>query len=68
MSGGWTSGNANISNLYCGMRYNEFVGGVGSYHFPDGSPRPGTGDSAQRLREQDFDGIDAEVLIRRFMG
>ncbi|HKD65830.1 MAG TPA: amidohydrolase family protein [Candidatus Binataceae bacterium] len=53
----------NIANLYCGMRYNEFVGGLaGSYHFPDGSPRPGTGDSAQRLREQDFDGIDAEVL------
>ncbi len=42
----------NIANLYCGMRYNEFVGGLaGSYHFPDGSPRPGTGDSAQRLRE-----------------
>jgi uncharacterized protein len=33
-----------------------------SYWNPDGSPGPGTGDGAQRLREQDADGIDAEVL------
>ncbi len=34
----------------------------GSYWEPDGSPAPGTGDAAQRLAEQDRDGIDAEVL------
>ena len=33
-----------------------------SYWNPDGSPAPGTGDGVQRLREQDRDGIDAEVL------
>jgi predicted TIM-barrel fold metal-dependent hydrolase len=33
-----------------------------SYWNPDGSPAPGTGDGVQRLREQDQDGIDAEVL------
>jgi predicted TIM-barrel fold metal-dependent hydrolase len=33
-----------------------------SYWNPDGSPGPGTGDGGQRLREQDQDGIDAEVL------
>ncbi len=33
-----------------------------SYWNDDGSPVAGTGDAAQRLREQDFDGIDAEVL------
>jgi len=34
----------------------------GSYWEPDGSPVPGTGDAVQRLREQDDDGLDAEVL------
>jgi predicted TIM-barrel fold metal-dependent hydrolase len=35
----------------------------GSYWEPDGvTPVPGTGDAAQRLREQDLDGVDAEVL------
>ena len=33
-----------------------------SYWNDDGTPVAGTGDAAQRLREQDFDGIDAEVL------
>jgi predicted TIM-barrel fold metal-dependent hydrolase len=33
-----------------------------SYWNADGSPAPGTGDAAQRLREQDLDAIDAEVL------
>jgi predicted TIM-barrel fold metal-dependent hydrolase len=33
-----------------------------SYWNDDGSPVAGTGDAAQRLREQDADGIDAEVL------
>ena len=35
----------------------------GSYWDPDGTPVPGTGDGAQRLREQDRDGIDAEILF-----
>jgi predicted TIM-barrel fold metal-dependent hydrolase len=34
----------------------------GSYWNEDGTPVPGTGDAGQRLREQDADGIDAEVL------
>lgn len=34
----------------------------GSYWEEDGSPIPGTGPAAQRLSEQDRDGIDAEVL------
>src|SRR5712671_3618157 len=34
-----------------------------SYYNEDGSPREGAGDGAQRLREQDLDGIDAEVLF-----
>ena len=34
-----------------------------SYFKPDGSPNDGAGDAAQRLREQDEDGIDAEVLF-----
>jgi uncharacterized protein len=33
-----------------------------SYWNDDGTAAAGTGDAAQRLREQDFDGIDAEVL------
>lgn len=33
-----------------------------SYWQADGSRAPGAGDGAQRLREQDQDGIDAEVL------
>jgi predicted TIM-barrel fold metal-dependent hydrolase len=35
----------------------------GSYYKPDGSPAEGAGDARQRLREQDEDGIDAEVLF-----
>jgi len=34
-----------------------------SYYKPDGSPNDGAGDAVQRLREQDEDGIDAEVLF-----
>ena len=37
--------------------------GVASYFNPDGTPAPGTGGPVQRLREQDEDGIDAEVLF-----
>jgi predicted TIM-barrel fold metal-dependent hydrolase len=35
----------------------------GSYYNADGSPAEGAGDARQRLREQDIDGIDAEVLF-----
>ena len=35
----------------------------GSYFNEDGSAAEGAGDAAQRLREQDLDGIDAEVLF-----
>ena len=35
----------------------------GSYYNADGSPAEGAGPAAQRLREQDHDGIDAEVLF-----
>jgi len=58
----WTRDN--VGNLYCGLPYDRYVpANAATYHFPDGSPRPGTGDAAQRLREQDADGIDAEVLF-----
>jgi predicted TIM-barrel fold metal-dependent hydrolase len=39
----------------------KFAGG--SYFKPDGSPAEGAGDAKQRLREQDEDGIDAEILF-----
>jgi predicted TIM-barrel fold metal-dependent hydrolase len=59
--GQWTRDN--VGNLYCGLRYDEFTPKTAAtYHNPDGSPRPGTGDAVQRLKEQDQDGIDAEVL------
>ncbi len=35
----------------------------GTYYKPDGSAAEGAGDAKQRLREQDLDGIDAEVLF-----
>jgi predicted TIM-barrel fold metal-dependent hydrolase len=35
----------------------------GSYYKPDGSANDGAGPAEQRLREQDEDGIDAEVLF-----
>jgi uncharacterized protein len=34
-----------------------------SYYKPDGSPNDGAGPGQQRLREQDEDGVDAEVLF-----
>jgi predicted TIM-barrel fold metal-dependent hydrolase len=34
-----------------------------SHWNPDGSRFPGTGDGAQRLREQDQDGLDAEIMF-----
>jgi predicted TIM-barrel fold metal-dependent hydrolase len=33
-----------------------------SYWLDDGTPAPGTGSPQQRLREQDDDGVDAEIL------
>jgi predicted TIM-barrel fold metal-dependent hydrolase len=52
-----------VGNLVCDLPYDEFVSPTGArYHNMDGSLRPGTGSGAQRLREQDIDGIDAEVL------
>lgn len=33
-----------------------------TYYNPDGSAAPGAGDAVQRLREQDQDGVDAEIL------
>jgi predicted TIM-barrel fold metal-dependent hydrolase len=35
----------------------------GSYWNDDGTPAAGTGSPSQRLREQDLDGLDAEVLF-----
>ncbi|HZS14419.1 MAG TPA: amidohydrolase family protein [Candidatus Dormibacteraeota bacterium] len=60
----------NVGNLYCGLRFDEFTPATaGTYFHPDGSPRPGTGNAVQRLREQDLDGISAEVLYPPvFMG
>jgi predicted TIM-barrel fold metal-dependent hydrolase len=59
----------NIGNLYCDLAFNEFTPqNTKRYHFNDGSSRPGTGDAVQRLREQDKDGIDAEVLFFPIFG
>ena len=52
----------NRGNLVCELDYDQFVPTMCRYHRPDGAPRPGCGDARQRLREQDLDGIDAEVL------
>lgn len=53
----------NLGNLVCDLPYDEIVKGCWRYYYPDGSPRPGTGSAAQRLTEQDLDGVDAEVLF-----
>ena len=53
----------NWGNLVCDLPYDEITPGCWRYFNPDGSPRPGTGSAAQRLNEQDFDGLDAEVLF-----
>ncbi|MGO9450906.1 MAG: hypothetical protein ACLQDV_07655 [Candidatus Binataceae bacterium] len=59
----------NIGNLYCGLRYDQWhKPTAASYFYPDGSPRPGNGCPQQRLREQDQDGIDAEVLFYPIFG
>jgi predicted TIM-barrel fold metal-dependent hydrolase len=54
----------NRLTLVSNMDYDEFLPHTGrTYHNPDGTLRPGTGDGFQRLREQDLDGIDAEILF-----
>lgn len=50
----------NGSNLAAGRRM-KIIGA--SYWEDDGTPAPGTGGPQQRLREQDQDGLDAEVLF-----
>jgi uncharacterized protein len=50
----------NGSNLLAGRK--QGVKGI-SYWQPDGSSSPGTGGGAQRLREQDEHGVDAEILF-----
>ena len=52
----------NKGNLVCELDYDKFVPTMCKYHYQDGRPRPGCGDAAQRLREQDKDDIDVEVL------
>jgi len=47
------------SNLTAGQQIKRRM----SHLLPDGSRFPGTGGGLQRLREQDQDGIDAEVLF-----
>ena len=68
----WKMGEAtreNIGNLYCDLTFDKFTpNNTQRYHFNDGSSRPGTGDAVQRLREQDKDGIDAEVLFFPIFG
>jgi predicted TIM-barrel fold metal-dependent hydrolase len=58
----------NSGNLVCDLPYDEIVPGVWRYFYPDGTPRPGTGTGEQRLREQDLDGLDAEVLFPPIYG
>jgi uncharacterized protein len=59
----------NIGNLYCDLTFDKFTpNATQRYHFNDGTCRPGTGDAVQRLREQDKDGIDAEVLFFPIFG
>ena len=50
-------------NVVADWDYDQFVPNKPKYYRPDGSRRPGTGDAVQRLREQDLDGVDAEVLF-----
>lgn len=50
-------------NLVADWDYDEFVPGKSRYLDSEGAKRPGTGDAVQRLREQDIDGIEAEVLF-----
>ena len=48
----------------CGLPYDEYTPqNARTYYNPDGSSRPGCGGNVARLREQDIDGIDAEVIF-----
>jgi predicted TIM-barrel fold metal-dependent hydrolase len=51
----------NGQNIGAGSRPLRMRGGT--YYKPDGSAAPGAGDAPQRLREQDQDGVDCEVLF-----
>ena len=54
----------NRGPLVCDLDYDQFLPSTGrTYHNADGSLRPGCGNASQRLREQDEDGLDAEVLF-----
>jgi predicted TIM-barrel fold metal-dependent hydrolase len=53
----------NWGNLVCDLAYDDIKPGCWHYFDDDGSSRPGTGSAAQRLQEQDLDGLDAEVLF-----
>jgi predicted TIM-barrel fold metal-dependent hydrolase len=62
----WVMGDfemVNEGNLVCDLAYDEIKPGVWRYRYPDGTSRPGTGTAAQRLNEQDRDGLDAEILF-----
>lgn len=62
--GGVTTESLVGSNVYAGLRYDRFTAANAcTYWNPDGSLRPGASpDPVVRLREQDQDGVDAEVL------
>jgi predicted TIM-barrel fold metal-dependent hydrolase len=51
-----------------GRPYDQMVAKNITYKRADGSYGPGLGDGTQRLREQDQDGIDAEVLFPPVFG
>jgi predicted TIM-barrel fold metal-dependent hydrolase len=55
-------------NLTGGKPYEEFSPTGVSYRRGDGPAIPGTGTAAQRLREQDADGVDCEVLYPALAG
>jgi predicted TIM-barrel fold metal-dependent hydrolase len=65
---GWAIGDGEPAplglNATGGQRYTEFVPRGLSYN----DKLPGTGDPAQRLREQDKDGTEAEVLFSTVIG
>lgn len=52
-----------VGNLRAGLRSDAMVQEALRYRNEHGELRPGCGGGAQRLREQDADGLDAEVLF-----
>ncbi|MBI3743145.1 MAG: amidohydrolase family protein [Chloroflexi bacterium] len=55
-------------NLCGGKAYDAFSPVGVAYRRPDGTATPGTGSAAQRLAEQDTDGVDCEVLYPALAG